>query len=104
YVIYSSTGKVLHVGRTLRGLLGIRQRLTNHLQRQSSFTMQYLKGDSSKLRSCKFRCLVVTNPRKRALLEAYATGYLCPAHLGLGETVVYRAIPSSRLAGGGMDG
>jgi hypothetical protein len=33
----------------------------------------------------KFRCVVVENPRLRALLESYATGQLCPAHLGLGE-------------------
>jgi hypothetical protein len=25
------------------------------------------------------------DPRKRALLEAYAVGTLCPRHIGLGE-------------------
>lgn len=85
YVIYNPRGKVLHVGRTPRAKGGIAQRLRNHMLNQSSFTTKYLKGDGSILRDRhKFRCLVVKNPRHRALLEAYAIGCLCPAHIGLG--------------------
>lgn len=85
YVIYSSRNRVLHVGRTPKAARGIYQRLTNHLQNQSSFTTKYLAGDGARLRrGCKFRCLVVKNPRHRALLEAYAIGRLCPAHIGDG--------------------
>lgn len=84
YVIYSPRGKVVHVGRTPRAKDGIAQRLRSHMAGRSSFVERYFAGDGSKLRGkYKFRCLVVKNPRRRALLEAYATGRLCPAHLGL---------------------
>jgi hypothetical protein len=84
YVIYSPRAKkVVHVGRTNRGAAGLRQRLRNHLDGLSSFTDKYLKGQGSKLRSgYTFRCLSVRSPRRRALLEAYSTGCLCPSHLG----------------------
>lgn len=86
YVIYGPRGKVLHVGRTPSAKGGIAQRLGSHMAANSSFTKKYLRGDGSKLRGkCKFRCIVVKNPRLRALLEAYATCHLCPAHLGLGS-------------------
>jgi hypothetical protein len=85
YVIYKPSGKVVHVGRTPSGSGGLRQRLGNHLYGASSFTIQYLKGQGSKLRrGYTFRCLVVNSRRRRALLEAYAIGYLCPRHIGLG--------------------
>lgn len=86
YVIYSPSGKVLHVGRTYRGTNGLRQRLSNHLHAASSFTESYLKGHGARLRSgYKFAFLEVSKPRQRALLEALAIGMLCPAHLGVGE-------------------
>ncbi len=86
YIIYDKRGKVLHVGRTPRGARGLKQRLANHLHGKSSFTEHYLENDGSRLRDgCGFRCLVVPDVRHRALLEAYATGRLCPAHLGLGQ-------------------
>ena len=86
YIIFSPQDKVLHVGRTPRGRKGIRQRLGNHLHNASSFTNQYLKGRGARLRKGhKFCYLVVPEPRLRALLEAYAIGVLCPAHLGLGQ-------------------
>ena len=87
YVIYSPrANKVVHVGRTYKGTKGLRQRLKNHLQGASSFTQKHLKGHGHKLRNgYTFRCLLVASPRRRALLENYATGFLCPAHLGTGE-------------------
>lgn len=86
YVIYSPRGDVLHVGRTVRGKQGLRQRLNNHLHAGSSFTIRFLRGDGSKLRgSHKFAILEVPDARMRALLEAYAVGCLCPKHLGIGE-------------------
>lgn len=86
YIIYDPEDRVLHVGRTVRAKDGIYQRLNNHLRNESSFTTKYLNGDGSKLRLTHgFRCLVVEDARQRALLEAYAVGSLCPAHLGLGN-------------------
>ena len=86
YLIYGPRGKVLHVGRTPRAKGGIAQRLRSHLSGNSSFAIRYLDRDGSILRDKhKFRCLAVANPRRRALLEAYAIGHLCPAHLGLGS-------------------
>ena len=77
---------VLHVGRTLRGKNGLRQRLSNHLHGQSSFTIKYFKGVGRKLRKGhNYQYLEVRSSRQRALLENYAVGSLCPKHLGLGE-------------------
>lgn len=78
---------VLHVGRTLRGRDGIHQRLKNHLYGSSSFTNEYLKGKGATLREdgYTYQYLELEDPRKRALLEAYAVGTLCPEHIGLGE-------------------
>jgi len=78
---------VLHVGRTLRGKGGIHQRLENHLHGSSSFTDKYLKGKGATLREdgYTYQYLKLEDPRKRALLEAYAVGTLCPKHIGLGE-------------------
>ena len=85
YIIYSPTGKVVHVGRTSSARKGIAQRLRNHRNGNSSFTKKYLEGDGSKLkRGYKFRCLIVEDDRLRAYLEAYAIGRLCPAHIGTG--------------------
>jgi hypothetical protein len=76
---------VLHVGRTLRAKNGLRQRLGNHLHGSSSFTRQYLKGKGSTLQEdgYTYQYLVLEDARKRALLEAYAIGTLCPKHIGL---------------------
>jgi hypothetical protein len=78
---------VLHVGRTQRGRDGIHQRLKNHLHGSSSFTNDYLKGKGATLREegYTYQYLKLEDPRKRALLEAYAVGTLCPKHIGLGE-------------------
>jgi hypothetical protein len=86
YVIYGPRDKVLHVGATPRGQGGIRQRLSNHLHGQSSFTnkSEYLKqhgGPTLKNRytyvrdHCTYRCLPIADDRLRALLEAYAIGH-----------------------------
>jgi len=78
---------VLHVGRTVRGKEGIRQRLKNHLHGSPSFTNKYLKGNGAVLRDGEhtYKFIVVEYARDRALLEAYAIGILCPKHIGLGE-------------------
>lgn len=86
YVIYSPRGRVMHVGRTTRGKQGLHQRLRNHLQGQSSFTAACFERDGSRLRkSYSYSCIEVADPRVRALLEAYAIGRLCPAHIGVGK-------------------
>jgi len=85
YVIHHPRGKVAHVGRTPRAQGGIAQRLRDHMSGNSSFVIEYLDRDGFKLRGkYKFRCIVVDNPERRAFLEAYATGQLCPDHIGLG--------------------
>lgn len=85
YVIYNSRGRVAHVGRTPRAMGGIEQRLRDHLTGNSSFVKAQFNRDGSKLRGkYKFRCIEVRDKRRRALLEAYAIGSLCPIHIGLG--------------------
>jgi excinuclease UvrABC nuclease subunit len=87
YIIYDSDEKVLHVGRTLRAREGLRDRLRAHLRGRSSFVVSFLKGERHLLRDGhSFRYLEWDNDRDRALLEAYATGSLCPAHIGLGRS------------------
>src|SRR3990167_7958657 len=84
YLIYNPKDKIVHVGRTQRGKFGLRQRLNNHLYVQSSFVINYLNGDGGKLRArYKFKLIIIKDERKRALLEAFAIGKLCPIHLGL---------------------
>ena len=85
--IISKEETVLHVGRTLRGRGGIHQRLKNHLHGSFSFTNKYLRGNGAILRKdgYTYQCLKLRDSRKRALLEAYAVGRLCPQHIGLGE-------------------
>jgi len=95
YIIRSPRGKVLHVGRTVRGKKCLRQRLYNHLYAGSSFTNKYLDGNGGKLRGkYTYAYLVVPDisnsdigNRRRALLEALAVGSLCPAHMGLGRNL-----------------
>jgi hypothetical protein len=78
---------VLHVGRTLYGKKGLKQRLMNHLQGSSSFTNGYLRGRGARLRKggYTYQYLEVEDRRLRALLEAYAIWRLCPEYLGVGE-------------------
>lgn len=86
YLIYDPSNNILHVGKTNRAKNGLNQRLQNHISGNSSFSIQFLKMDGGVLRKgYKFKYLVVTHSRKRALLEALATGVLCPAHIGTGE-------------------
>ncbi len=86
YIIYSPQGKVLHVGSTPYSKQGLAQRLRNHLAGRSSFTKKKFDRAGWKLRQeYGFRCLVVKNPRQRALLEALGIGRLCPEHIGHGR-------------------
>ena len=86
YIIRDGKDNVVHVGRTPSGKYGIAQRLYNHLHGSSSFTNVHLKGVGRMLRDgYAFQCLEVESSRERTLLEAYAIGCLCPAHLGEGS-------------------
>jgi hypothetical protein len=86
--IRDSPQHVVHVGRTVRGKNGLRQRLGNHLAGPSSFMQRHLAADGSALRDgYTFQYIEVARPRERALVEALASGWLCPDHLGLGERV-----------------
>jgi len=78
---------ILHVGRTHRGRNGIHQTLANHLHGSSSFTENYLHGNGATLRKkgYTYQYLKLEDSRKRALLEHYAIGTLCPRHLGTGK-------------------
>lgn len=79
YVIYGSwEGHVLYVGRTIQAVrrrvpvrIGLRQRLSTHKAKYGDLT--------------GFRYLVVPDPRERILLEALATGMLCPVDLAYGH-------------------
>jgi len=83
YIIFGPQGRVLHVGMTPKARRGLHQRLRDHLAAQSSFVNGYYKGEAQRLRKGHtFSCIVVGNRRMRALLEAYATGMLCPADIG----------------------
>ena len=85
YIVLGPRGRVLHVGNTPRGKDGINQRLRNHLYGSSSFARQYLEPNGVNLRDrYKYKYIEVENPRYRALLQAYAIGALCPAHIGSG--------------------
>jgi hypothetical protein len=85
YVIRDGHNKILHVGRAHRGQSGLSQRLNNHLRGQSSFVEVHLRGHGSRLRDgYSFQYLEVSDHRERALLEHFATGSLCPKHLGVG--------------------
>lgn len=90
YIIFSPENKVLHVGRTYRGRKGLNQRLDNHLNNLSSFSIAYLNKNGRKLRSgYKFKYLEIEDGRTRALVEALTTGLLCPSHIGTGERLKY---------------
>lgn len=77
YIIWSPRSKrALHVGKSSRQTL--HKRLSSHLRGHAKFQGSKLR------RGYEFQCLEVKSTRKRALLEAYAIGHLCPSHLGTG--------------------
>jgi len=80
--------RVLHVGRTVTGQRGLKHRLTNHLRGRSSFARLHLDGDPTTVRDCWFKYVEVADARIRALLEAYAIGQYCPAHIGIAQSVL----------------
>jgi hypothetical protein len=87
YLIFDPRNRVAHVGRTTRARAGIFQRLAGHLAGRSSFVVKFLKNQRSYLREgYSFSFVEIANPRLRALVEAYATGILCPRHIGTGES------------------
>ena len=71
---------VLHVGKTSRAQGGLQQRLRDHLYGNSSFVRDDLNGQGATLRETgyTYQFLVEQDARTRALLEALATGTLCP--------------------------
>lgn len=86
YVIVDARGRVVHVGRTVRGKSGLHQRLKNHLYGQSSFVNDYLEGRGDELRQkYSYKWVEVRNDRMRALVEAAAIAWYCPRHLGVGQ-------------------
>jgi len=85
YIIFDASDRPVHVGCTPRGQWGLYQRLSNHLQGQSSFVWNYrpLEKKGNKLRGKYFyKYLIVKSARQRKLLEAYAIGQLCPKYIG----------------------
>ncbi len=84
YLISDKSGRVVHVGRTVRGKNGLLQRLKNHIHGSSSFALSHFSGKGSRLRGrYAFQLIEVPNDRTRALLEAAAIAWHCPVHLGL---------------------
>jgi hypothetical protein len=83
YIIYDPQGRVCHVGCSYRGKRGLYQRLRNHMETKSSFTIAKAQWHGSKLRGkYKFRYLAVDDYRQRLFLENLAIGSLCPQHIG----------------------
>ncbi len=86
YLILDAEDRAVHVGRTPRARNGLHQRLGAHLAGRSSFVRDHLQQDGSRLRcGYTFQYVTVEDPRKRALLEAFAVAWLCPEHLGLAD-------------------
>jgi hypothetical protein len=78
YIIRNAVGRVAHVGMTGN----LHARLYSHLCSKSSFVRCHLGADGARLRGrYSYQYLEVPELRKRALLEAYATGRLCPIHI-----------------------
>jgi excinuclease UvrABC nuclease subunit len=89
YIIYNSKGKLFYVGRTLSAKGGLNQRLNNHRTGASTFSKSLFKKEGLKIdASFSLKFIEVGTDRKRALLEAYTTGCLCPPYLGTGEKVI----------------
>ena len=89
YLIFDPGGRVAHVGRTTRARAGLAQRLKAHLAGRSSFVIKFLKNKRATLRrGYSYSFIEVSEPRLRALVEAYTTGLLCPRHIGTGEAAV----------------
>ena len=89
YAIFGRRGlRVLHVGRTVTGAKGLRQRLSNHLHGRSSFVTLHFDREAARVRSLRFKYVEVANPRIRALLEAYAIGQHCPSHIGYARSLL----------------
>lgn len=89
YLIFDPRGRVAHVGRTTRAQAGLAQRLKAHLAGRSSFVVKFLANQPATLRQgYSYSFVEVSQPRLRALVEAYATGVLCPQHIGTGEAAV----------------
>lgn len=87
YLILDPSGQVAHVGRTTRARAGLAQRLKAHPAGLSSFVINHLGSNAAQLRrGYSFAFVEVPQPRLRALVEAYATGVLCPRHIGTGES------------------
>lgn len=87
YLITDPQGRVAHVGRTTRAQAGLQQRLRSHLAGRSSFVILFLNGHRERLRrGYSYQWVEVPDARLRALVEAYATGVLCPRHIGTGGT------------------
>src|SRR5450759_694914 len=85
YLIFDPAGRIAHVGRMTRTRAGLLDRLRAHLQGRSSFVVIHLKGKREVLRrGYSYSWVEVTDPRLRALVEAYATGLFCPSHIGTG--------------------
>jgi hypothetical protein len=82
-LIRDRSGRVAHVGRTTRARAGLLDRLRAHLNGQSSFVALHLNRRRELLRrGYSYAWIEVPNARRRALVEALATGALCPKHIG----------------------
>ena len=86
YIVRDPEGRVVHVGRTIDGKGGLLQRLEDHLKGTSSFAKNFLKVTGASLRlGYSFQYLEIADGRQRALVEALAAGWFCPAHFGTGK-------------------
>ena len=94
YLIENRRGDVLHIGRTLRNR-PLRERLRDHLNNKSSFSVVSLDRDGRKLsrEGCVFRAVGIPDEKQRAYVEALAIGKLCPKHIGTGRAPMPTSSP-----------
>jgi len=86
YIIYTPEDLVVHVGSTPSGKKGLNQRLYNHISCTGMLYHNYLKVLNIEMRGThKFKFLIVSDPRKRALLESFTAGILCPIYFGTSQ-------------------
>lgn len=82
YIIYNNKKEVLYIGRTPKAKGGLKQRIKNHLNGASSFSINFAQKNNLDLKKIgKFRYIPIEDYSERAYTEALATGKLCPQYI-----------------------
>ena len=84
YILLNKKDDVLLVGKTEGGKGGLRARINTQLFGTSPFRKLFLTPSETDIRKKHYlQYLAIESERDRILVEAYATGKLCPAFIGL---------------------